>query len=216
MLNRALVAEFVGTFALVFVGAAAGALGIGLLGIALAHGLVVLAIISAYGRVSGAHINPAVTIALWSARQIDATRTVAYIAAQLTGGLTAGLALAFVLGGAESGLGTTLLADSVDPVRGLLLEALLTFFLVNSFMNTALGEHATQRTGIAVGGTLVFCMLAGAPLTGASLNPARTLGPAVATGRFDDLWLYFVGPILGGLAAAFLFTGLLRDDADTR
>ena len=210
--SRALIAEFVGTFALIFIGAGAGALGVGLLEVALAHGLVVLGFIYAYGHISGTHINPAVTLGLLVARQISAPGAVAHVVVQLLGGTAGAFALAYVLGGTDSGLGATVLADGVSPAQGLVVETILTFFLVNTVLNTAVSGKGGDIAGIAIGLTLVACILMGAPLTSASLNPARTLGPAIATGNFADLWLYFAGPILGGVIAALLYNGVLKED----
>ncbi|MEM7052288.1 MAG: aquaporin [Acidobacteriota bacterium] len=214
-LSTALVAEFVGTFALVFIGAGAGALGIGgLVGVALAHGLVVLGFAYAYGHLSGTHINPAVTLGLWAGGAIDAGKAISYIVVQLAGGAVAGFTLAYCLGGTETGLGATTLAQSLEvgdatiqvtPVMGVVIEALLTFFLVNAVFNAGISGKAGNQAGIAIGLTLTFCILMGGPLTGASLNPARTLGPALATGNFADFWVYLVGPAIGGLAAAVLY-----------
>jgi aquaporin Z len=211
--SRKLVAELIGTFTLIFIGAGAGAIGTGgLVGVALAHGLVVLAFAYAYGHISGTHINPAVTIGLWVGKQIDAASAVAYIVVQLIGGTLGALALRFVLGGTSTGLGATTLAANVSPVQGFVLEAILTFFLVNAIFNTAVSGKAGNAAPVAIGLTLVFCILMGGPLTGASLNPARTLGPAIASGNFANLWLYFGGPILGGIVAALLYNGLLRPE----
>ncbi len=117
-LPRALTAEFIGTFALIFVGAGAGAQNVGLLGVAFAHGLVVLGFIYAYGHISGTHINPAVTVSLLVARQISAAGAAAHIAAQLLGGIAGAFALRYALGGAESGLGVTVLAPGVTLAQG--------------------------------------------------------------------------------------------------
>ena len=123
MNTRALVAEFIGTFALIFIGAGAGALGVGgLVGVALAHGLVIVVFAYAYGHISGTHINPAVTIGLWVGKQIETTAAIAYIVVQPLGGIAGGLVLSFVLGGAQSGLGATVLAAGVTPIQGLVLE----------------------------------------------------------------------------------------------
>lgn len=207
----ALVAELIGTFALIFVGAGAGALGVGgLVGVALAHGLVIVAFAYAYGEVSGAHLNPAVTIGLWVARQVDAARALAYVAAQVAGGVLGAFALRFALGGSESGLGATLLAPGVTASRGLFVEAVLTFFLVNTILNAAVAGRGGSHAGLAIGLTLTFAILAGGPLTGASLNPARTIGPAVATGNYADLWIYLVGPVVGAVVAALLYTAVLK------
>ncbi len=220
-LTPALIAELVGTFALIFIGAGAGALGIGgLVGVALAHGLVVLGFAYAYGHISGTHINPAVTVGLWAAGKIDAGKAISYIVFQLVGGILGALALRWVLGGTETGLGATTLAQnlqvgdatiSISPVIGMVLEAILTFFLVNTVLNAAVSGKGGELAGVAIGLTLTFCILLGGPLTGASLNPARTIGPAVATGNFADLWVYLVGPIVGGVAAALLYRGVLED-----
>jgi MIP family channel proteins len=217
---RALVAELVGTFALVFIGAGAGAIGAGgLVGVALAHGLVVIGFAYAYGHISGTHINPAVTIGVWAAGLIDAGRAISYIVFQLIGGVLAGFALRWVLGGAGSGLGATTLADGlavgsttvhVTPLIGVVVEAVLTFFLVNTVLNAGDPASADELDGIAIGFTLAFCILMGGPLTGASLNPARTLGPALAASVYDHIWVYMVGPPLGGIAAAMLWRYLLR------
>ncbi len=221
-MSKALVAEFVGTFALIFIGAGAGALGIGgLLGVALAHGFVIVGFAYAYGHISGTHINPAVTLGVWVAGKVDAPRAFSYIVFQLLGGIAGALALSWVLGGAETGLGATMLAKdlavggtsiTITPVVGLFVEALLTFFLVNTVLNAAISGKAGQMAGLAIGLTLVFAILAGGPLTGASLNPARTLGPAIASGNFADLWVYLVGPILGAAVAAMLYRGVLAED----
>lgn len=220
-LSRALIAEFVGTFALIFIGAGAGALGIGgLVGVAFAHGLVVLAFAYAYGHISGTHVNPAVTVGLLAAGQIAPSRAVAYIVVQVLGGIAGAFTLSFALGGTETGLGATTLAQglevgghviNVSPVAGLVVEAILTFFLVNSVLNAAVSGKAGNLAGVAIGLTLTFCILMGGPLTGASLNPARTLGPAVATGNFSDLWVYLVGPVLGGVVAAVLYRSSLAE-----
>ena len=218
---RALVAELVGTFALIFIGAGAGAIGAGgLVGVALAHGLVVVGFAYAYGHISGTHINPAVTIGVWAAGLMDAGRALSYVVFQLVGGILGALALRVVLGGAESGLGATTLAEAaqvgttvvqVTPTVGLLVEAILTFFLVNAVLNAGAPNKTSELDGVAVGFTLVFCILMGGPLTGASLNPARSLGPAIAADVYADLWVYFAGPALGALAAAALWRFFLRN-----
>ena len=220
-LSTSLLAELIGTFALIFIGAGAGALGLGgLVGVALAHGLVVIGFAYAYGHISGTHINPAVTLGVWAAGKIDSRRAFSYVFFQLLGGVLGALALRFVLGGGETGLGATTLARgleaggatiTIDPLTGVILEAILTFFLVNAVMNAGISGKATIPGGLAIGFTLVFCILMGGPLTGASLNPARSLGPAVATGNFTDLWVYFVGPILGGVAAGLLYKAVLEE-----
>ncbi len=220
-LSTSLVAELIGTFALIFIGAGSVALSSHLVGIALAHGLVIVGFAYSYGHISGTHINPAVTLGVWVAGKIDAARAAAYIVVQIIGGILGALALRWVLGGTATGLGATRLAHNLDlhgtpytvtPGVGLFVEAVLTFFLVNAVMNAGISGKATIPGGLAIGFTLIFCILMGGPLTGASLNPARTLGPAVATGNFDDLWVYLVGPAAGALAAGLLYKGFFAEE----
>ncbi len=216
MNSRALTAEFIGTFALILLGAGAGARGVGgLVGVAFAHGLTVVAFAYAAGHLSGAHINPAVTAGMLMAKFIDLQTAIGYWIAQFLGGTLAAFVLAWLLSGVDptafpgaAGLGATTLAAGVTPAKGLVLEAILTFFLVNTVLHAAAAGRAKNLAGLAIGLTLVACILMGGPLTGASLNPARTLGPALATGNLADIWLYFVGPVLGGLSAAVLYAQL--------
>lgn len=211
MNTRALTAEFIGTFALIFVGAGAGAVGAGgLVGVALAHGLVVLGFAYAYGHISGTHINPAVTTAVLVAGEIDSSTAVQYWVAQLLGGTAGAFALAHALGGTPNNLGATMLAENVSVSQGFLIEFILTFFLANAVLNCAISGKAGNLAGVAIGLTLTFGILMGGPLTGGSLNPARTLGPAIVTGHMENLWVYLVAQISAGAAAALLYKGLLR------
>ncbi|MEZ5332238.1 MAG: aquaporin [Thermoanaerobaculia bacterium] len=220
-LSRALLAEFIGTFALIFIGAGAGALGLGgLVGVALAHGLVIVGFAYAYGHISGTHVNPAVTIGVWAAGKMDAGRALSYVVFQVAGGIAGAFALRFALGGSGTGLGATTLARGlqvggtvidVTPAMGFFVEAILTFFLVNAVLCAGVSGKATHMAGLGIGLTLTFCILMGGPLTGASLNPARTLGPAVATGNFADLWVYMVATVVGGVVAAALYRGVLEE-----
>lgn len=220
-LSTSLLAEFIGTFALIFIGAGAGALGIGgLVGVALAHGFVIIGFAYSYGHISGTHINPAVTLGVWAAGKIDAARAGSYIVFQIAGGIVGALVLRWVLGGTGTGLGMTQLAQSLDvhgttiaitPAIGVVLEAILTFFLVNAVMNAGISGKATIPGGLAIGLTLAFCILMGGPLTGASLNPARSIGPAVAVGDFSNLWVYLVGPVIGGVVAGVLYKAIFEE-----
>lgn len=214
---RALGAEAIGTFALILIGAGAGALGVGgLVGVALAHGLTVAGIACVFGHLSGAHINPAVTAGLWVAKAIDSATALSYVAAQAIGGVLGAFLLKFLLSGIPevSGLGATVLAEGVTPLQGFLAEAVLTFFLVNAVLLAAVDGRGGDIAGIVIGLTLTALILMGGPLTGASLNPARTLGPAIASSNYADLWLYIVGPVAGGVVAALLYVGLLRERAE--
>ena len=206
MNTKALIAEFVGTFALIFVGAGSVALGVGgLVGAAFAHGLVIVSIAYAYGSISGAHVNPAVTLAVALRGRISWRQAVGYWLVQLAGGAAGAGVLFFVLGGASSGLGATLPAAGVTPLQAIVVEAVLTFFLANVVLHTTERKNPTPFAGLAIGLTLAGLILMGGPLTGASLNPARTFGPALFTGTLGYMWIYLVGPGLGAAAAAGVY-----------
>jgi MIP family channel proteins len=220
-----LLAEFIGTFALIFIGAGAGAVvgeGVGLPGIvaiAFAHGLTVMAFAFAYGSVSGGHFNPSVTVGVLAAGAMRVGEAVGYIVSQLIGGIVGALLLRAVLGGAATGLGTPALAHNlalgvttltVTPWAGFVIEAVLGFFLVTVVLSTAVAGRAGNLAPLAIGMTLTLNIIMGGALTGAAFNPARALGPMVATGNFNDAWLYLVAPIVGAIVAAILHTGLVR------
>ena len=218
MNTKILIAEFVGTFALIFIGAGAVAIGAGgLIGAAFAHGFVVIAFIYAYGHISGTHINPAVTLGLLIAGEIKFVVTIGYWIVQFLGGILGAVLLNVVLPD-PGDLGVTILtteanggAFTVTATQGLIVEIVLTFFLVNTIFNTAVSGKAGNFAGLAIGLGLMFCIVMGGPLTRASLNPARTLGPAIVSGNYADIWLYFVGPFIGAILSALLYIGILKD-----
>jgi MIP family channel proteins len=220
-----LVAEFIGTFAFVFIGAGAAAVvgdGVGLAGIAaiaFAHGLTILVFAFAYGSVSGAHMNPAVTVGVLAAGAMRPGDALGYIASQLLGGIAGALLLGAVLGGTATGLGTPHLAHdlalgaarvTITPTAGFVIEAVLAFFLVTAVLSTAVAGRAGNLAPFAIGMTLTLNIIMGGALTGAAFNPARALGPMVATASFDNAWLYMVAPLLGAIVAAAVHVGLAR------
>jgi MIP family channel proteins len=229
-----LLAEFIGTFSFVFIGAGAAAVvgdGVGLPGItaiALAHGLAIMAFAYAYGPVSGGHMNPAVTVGVLAAGAMNAIEATGYVLSQLVGGIAGAFLLRTVLGGVATGLGTPALAHnlalggislSLTPVAGFMIEAVLAFFLVTVVLSTAVAGRAGNLAPLAIGMTLTFNILMGGALTGAPFNPARALGPMVAAGKFDDVWLYMLAPIVGAILAAAVHTALgfiARDEMSAR
>jgi aquaporin Z len=220
-----LLAEFIGTLAFVFIGAGAAAVvgdGVGLQGmaaIALAHGLAIMAFAFAYGPVSGGHMNPAVTIGVLATGAIDAVAALGYVVSQVFGGIAGALLLRAVLGGTSTGLGTPALAHnlalggislSITPAAGFMIEAVLAFYLVTVVLSAAVAGRAGNLAPLAIGMTVTFNILMGGALTGAPFNPARALGPMVATGKFDDAWLYVAAPIVGAVIAAAVHAALGR------
>jgi MIP family channel proteins len=217
---KAATAELVGTFALVFVAAGsvivAGQSGSGLVGEALAYGSVVAVMASLTAHISGGHLNPAVTVGVWVTGRIGTFRAVAYGAAQLAGSVLGGLLLRLVVPEVSwraTSLGTPLLAPRVGAGKGIVIEAVLTFFLVFAMFGTALDDRGSRNMlGPAAGLVLAFDVLVAGPLTGASVNPARAFGPALVSGTWANWWVYWVGPLAGAVIASVMYWGVfLRD-----
>lgn len=207
---RHFVAEFVGTFALVFVGGASIAAGGGLVGVALAHGIILAVMVSATMRISG-HLNPAVTIGFLAARRIDPMMAGVYIAAQILGAIVAAYALKGLLPAqlaASTRLGGQMVSPEISFGQAIGLEAIATFFLAFVIFGTAVDPKAPRIAGLAIGLTIGADILAIGPFTGASMNPARSFGPAVASGIFEGQAVYWIGPIIGAVAAALLYDTL--------
>jgi MIP family channel proteins len=209
---KVFIAELIGTFALVFIGAATGLYDEGLLAVALAHGLTLAVFAYAFGHISGTHINPAVTFGLALNGTVKWSEAIVYWVAQFVGALLAAFALraivSLVNADAFSGAQTTGILTQHFAFYALGVEAILTFFLVNTVLHTAVAGKGGPLAGLAIGTTLTIAILAGGPLTGASLNPARTFGPAVAAGAAANgmtYLIYFVGPLLGAALAVGVF-----------
>jgi MIP family channel proteins len=216
-LRKALAAEFIGTFALIFFGAgAATALGGGHLpAIALAHGLTIMVFASAFGDISGCHINPAVTVGLAAAGEFPRRHVATYIGSQIAGAVAAGYCLLAVFGNPVNHLGATLVnTDRITYGGAFALEAIGTFFLVNTVLHTAVREAAGRLAPFAIGMTVTVCILMFGALTGGSVNPARTIGPAVATGAYDGIAIYLVAQFVGGTIAGVLYRVFWAPRAD--
>ena len=201
---KKLLAEFLGTLGLVFAGTGAivindqtGALGHP--GIALTFGLIVLAMIYCFGDVSGAHMNPAVTIGFAAAGRSEWREVPGYIGAQLLGALAASGLLKFLFP-ANATLGATLPAGAVS--QSFVLEVVLTFFLMLVILSVSAGaEEKGLTAAIAIGAVIALEAMFAGPICGASMNPARSLAPALISGHVENLWLYLTAPILGALLA---------------
>jgi MIP family channel proteins len=217
---REFVAEFLGTFALTFVGGAAIMqtrnvdAGAGLLEVALAHGLILFLMVSALMKISG-NFNPAVSIALLVTRRISPMQAGTFIAGQIVGAVVAAFSLKMLFPSAlwEAARGTRQMVSlDVSTGQAFALEAIATAFLMTAVMGTAVDSKGPKIGGLAIGMAVTADILAIGPLTGASMNPARTLGPMIATGAYEGLALYLAAPIVGAVVAALLYRVLMLDD----
>lgn len=208
--------ECLGTFILVFVGALSVVLAtsntnINVLVPAFAHGFAVISIIYTYGHISGAHVNPAVTLALFMAGKVDMVKAMMYIIAQFAGSILAAWAIALILGSNRNmgeAIGT--LTDS-NLWGAVILEVILTFLLVTIIFQTAVYGKAGNLAGLVIGLSLTGLILAGGVFSGASLNPARTLGPALIAGNLDYVLPYFIGIFGGGALAGVFNSTVMRN-----
>jgi len=199
------VAEVLGTFSLVFAGCGAIIVNdlyggqLGLVGICIVFGLIVMAMVYSIGNISGAHINPAVTIGFYVAGRFPFRLVLPYIVCQLAGAVLAAGILRFLFPGHEN-LGGT--APAVPIVSALAVEVLLTFILMFVILNVSTGHKEKGiMAGVAVGGVVALNAMVGGPLTGASMNPARSLGPALVSMDLQSMWIYILGPVIGVVVA---------------
>jgi MIP family channel proteins len=213
-------AEFVGTFALCFIGQGAVCVaalsgiegGSALLIIAIAHGLALATMISALGAASGGHFNPAVTFGFLVTGKQSVPSAIAYWVSQLLGAIVASFLLRGIIPASvvvTTHLGAALAANGLGALTVITIEAILTFFLVTAVWGTAVDERGPKLGGFAIGLTVTMGILFGGPLTGAALNPARATGAALASGTMGGLYLYWVGPMLGGAIAALTYKNLI-------
>ncbi|HEX9729204.1 MAG TPA: aquaporin [Gemmatimonadales bacterium] len=214
---RPMAAEFLGTFALVFIGGGAVVVnaahqGLGLTGIALAHAVVLAVMVTVTMRISGGHLNPAVTFGVWMAGKISLRRSLFHIASQIAAGIVAALAVRWLLPaapGAAMGYGVPRVAAGVSLTEAILLEGVLTLFLVSAVFGTAVSRDAPQVGGFAIGLVLLFDIMIGGNLTGAAMNPARAFGPALVANEWTGHLIYWIGPLFGAAVAGFLWSKLL-------
>ena len=215
---RRAVAEFVGTFALIFIGAgsimaAAAVTEPAYVGPALAHGLVIAIMVSAVGHISGGHFNPAITLGFLVTRRIEPVLALIYWLAQLAGAVAGALLLRFSFPQVirePTGLGVPQVNVQISSAWGMVLEAVMTFLLVWVVFATVTDPRGTFKSiaGLAIGLTITVSVLMAGPLTGAALNPARAFGPQIVENVWTDAWVWYVGPVIGGALAALAYEWL--------
>jgi len=207
------VAEFIGAFTLIFVGGGAGIVAAhygtssgGLVGVALANGLAIAIMVSNLGHISGGHFNPAITPSFLVTRRIRAEIAAVYWVAQLLGAIFAALILRYIFS-KLGGLAGATPVPHIHEDKALVLEIVMTFFLVIAVWATAVDPRGAFKAiaGLAIGLTITIDVLMGGPLTGAAMNPARAFGPEIAGGPWTGWWIYWIGPALGALLAAWLY-----------
>jgi aquaporin Z len=205
------VAEFIGAFTLIFVGGGAGIAtdGHDLVAIGLANGLAIGIMVTNFGHISGGHFNPAVTFAFWVTRRITGLLAGVYIASQLLGAIIAA-AILRIFWSHTAFLAAVPTAHPIGGGKGFLLELIMTFFLVTAIWATAVDPGGAFKAvaGLAIGLTITIDVYMGGPLTGAAMNPARAFGPELIGNFWANGWIYWLGPIIGALFAAFLYDTL--------
>lgn len=222
--RQAYIAEFIGTFALVFFGSVSVTIFLPVLGlsspassfigIAFAHGIILMVMVYSIGYISGCHINPAITITAVALRKLEVDDGVAYLVAQVLGATSAGWVHALILPGNGSltkfGLPLPSPAIGQSDAVAVAVEMIITFFLMFSVYAVLYTDKVPSgASGLLIGMTLTADILIAGPLTGGAANPARALGPAIASGTYGSLWIYWVGPIIGALLAGFVYQYLL-------
>ncbi len=215
---KKLIAEFIGTFALVFCGTGAAIINditagsIGQVGIGLTFGAIVCVMIYSFGSISGAHINPAVSLSMLSIKKMKLIDSMGYIVVQVLGAIAASFTLHFLFPTHE-GLGATLPLGSQG--QSFVLELILTYFLMLVILMVGNHNELSSFTGMAVGATVMLEATFAGPICGASMNPARSIGPALVSGNLSSLWIYIAAPILGALLSALTWL-LLGKGAETK
>ncbi|MDE1824859.1 MAG: aquaporin [Candidatus Micrarchaeota archaeon] len=219
LFQKALV-EAVGVFFLVFIGAGAviaaqyaGLGASGLLAVAFANGIALALAVSFAMNISGGHINPAISIAMALTKRIKSLDAAVYIAAQLIGGIVAGLLLVAIYpqsAGIAVHYGSPVLGQSIGVIQGIALEAVMTFILAFAIFGTIVDRRAPKIAGFGAGLAVFIDVFAGGALTGAAMNPARAIGPMIAAGFFSNWYVYWIGPIVGAIIAALLYAAIAQ------
>ena len=202
-------AEFLGTFSLVFFGCGSMILyelnpsAISPDAIPIIFGLIIAVMIYALGHISGAHFNPAVSIAFYQNKTINTRELFAYIFTQIIGAISASSVHKFFFGSDHS-FGATI--NKLGSTQGFLLEVLITIFLMLTIISVATDKRVSKSiTGLSIGGVVAVCSFVAGPFTGASMNPARTLGPAILSSNFNDIMIYLIGPIIGAIIGLYIY-----------
>jgi MIP family channel proteins len=218
-------AEFLGTFTLCLIGEGAICTqqliggGGGLLAVAVAHGLALAVMISAFGAVSGGHFNPAVTMGFLVTGKQSLGSAIRYWISQLLGAVVASALVAASFPAAvwqSARLGAAVLHPEVSVVMGLVIELVMTFFLVTAVWGTAVDPRAPKIGGFGIGLSVTMGILFGGPLTGGAMNPARAFGPALIAGAWEHHWLWWVGPLAGGALAGWIYNGVVMPKEGAR
>ena len=219
---KPLIAEFIGTFTLIYVGVGAIAAdqmsggAAGLTGIALAHGLAIAVMVSATAAISGGHLNPAVTFGALLGKKIALPTAISYVIAQCLGAIVAAAVIVISVPASTldvTSMGTPALGNGVSASMGLITEIVLTFFLVFVVYGTAIDGRAPKVGGLFIGLTVALDILMGGPISGGAMNPARHLGPALLSGHWENTWIYWVGPLVGGGLAGIVYHNTLEQRA---
>ena len=209
-------AEFIGSFALIFFACGAATINddLGTLGIGLVFGAVIMVMILATGHISGAHFNPAVTIAFAATKRFKWSQVPHYIVAQCLGCIAGAFTLSMVVNDPSATLGLTQSAETVDTTTLFIIEFALTFILMFVISAVATDSRAVgEIAAVAIGGCVAISAMVFGPLTGASMNPARSIGPAVATSNYHELFMFIIAPIIGAVCGA-MFYAMIRCDDD--
>ncbi|MBN8548408.1 MAG: aquaporin [Deltaproteobacteria bacterium] len=215
-LSQRLGCEFIGTFTLIFAGVSAICSNVGIVGIALAHGLALVVMISALGHISGGHFNPAVSLGAFLGGKLKSSELLPYIVAQLAGAFVGALAVKGIFAADIAGpihYGTPALATGVSMGTAILAEMIATFFLVTVVYGSAIDSRAPKCGGLFIGLTVTLDILAIGSITGAAMNPARAFGPALAAGMWEFQAVYWIGPLLGGALAGLVYSRWLGNNS---